>query len=134
FTAATTVGNGSDTVGTFSIVPVFPTLAKPLTIATAVTDGIVVWSAVNPNGQGFRLNPMPTQVGPVWQIVPIGQALIAPFTKMQQYLEPIPDSFFSYFKDGFFAQCYRYHPDPKIRAKFQDEFTIWKESLDLSVS
>lgn len=134
FTAATTLANASDTVGTFSIVPVFPTLAKPTIVSTAVTDGTVVWSAVNPNGQGFRLNPMPTQVGPVWQIVPIGQALIAPFTKMQQFLEPIPDSYFSYFKDGFFAQCYRYHPDPKIRAKFMDEFKIWKESLDLSVS
>lgn len=134
FTASTTVAPGSDTVGTFSIVPVFPTLQKPAVIATAVTDGTVVWSAVNPNGQGFRLNPMPTQVGPVWQIAPIGQAQIAAFTKMQQFLEPIPDSYFSYFKDGFFAQCYRYHPDPKIRLKFQDEFRIWKESLDLSVS
>lgn len=134
FTAATTVGSGSDTVGTFSIVPAFPTFTKPATVATTVTDGTVIWTAIWPKGQGFRLNPMPTQTGPVWQITPIGQARIAPFTKMSQLLDPIPDDYFTYFKDGFFAQCYRYHPDPKVRAKFQDEFKLWMAALDASVS
>jgi hypothetical protein len=134
FTAATTLGAGSDTVGTFFITPVYPTFPRPTIVATTVLDGSVVWSAINPKGQGFRVNPMPTQTGPVWQIAPIGQARIAPFTRMQQYLEPIPDDFFSYFKDGFFAQCYRYHPDPKIRAKFEAEYTIWMTSLNRAVS
>lgn len=134
FTATTTLGNGSDTVGSFSIIPVYPTFPKPATVATTVTDGSVVWTAINPKGQGFRLNPMPSQTGPVWQITPIGQARIAPFTKMQQFLEPVPDDYFSYFKDGFFAQCYRYHPDPKIRAKFEGEYAIWMTSLNRAVS
>ena len=114
--------------------PVFPTFPNPSIVATTVTDGTVVWTAVDPKGQGFRINPMPTQTGPVWQITPIGQARIAPFVKLIQYLEPIPDDYFSYFKDGFFAQCYRYHPDPKIRAKFQDEYKIWMTSLSRAVS
>ena len=114
--------------------PVFPTFPSPTIVATTVTDGTVVWTAVNPKGQGFRLNPMPTQTGPVWQITPIGQARIAPFTRMSQFLEPIPDDYFSYFKDGFFAQCYRYHPDPKIREKFQDEYKLWMTSLNRAVS
>ena len=134
FTAATSLGNGSDTVGTFSITPTYPTFTKPTTVATTVTDGTVVWTAINPQGQGFRLNPMPTQTGPMWQLAPIGQGRIAPFTRMQQSLDPIPDDYFSYFKDGFFAQCYRYHPDPKIRAKFKDEYEIWMTSLNRAVS
>jgi hypothetical protein len=114
--------------------PVFPTFPKPTIVATTVNDGSVVWTAINPKGQGFRLNPMPTQTGPVWQIAPIGQARIAPFTRMSQFLEPVPDDYFSYFKDGFFAQCYRYHPDPKIRAKFEQEHTLWMTSLKRAVS
>lgn len=134
FTAATTLGNASDTVGTFSIVPVYPTFPKPSIVATTVTDGSVIWSAINPSGQGFRISPMPTQTGPVWQVAPIGQARIAPFTKLSQFLEPIPDDFFTFFKDGFFAQCYRYHVDPKLRAKFESEYQIWKTALNEAVS
>lgn len=134
FTAAVTLGNGSDTVGSFAITPVFPTFSRVTTVATTVTDGSVVWTAINPKGQGFRLNPMPTQNGPVWQVTPIGQARIPQFTRMSQYLEPIPDDYFSYFKDGFFAQCYRYHPDPKVRAKFESEYTLWMSSLKRAVS
>ena len=114
--------------------PVYPTLPKPLTVATTVPDGSVIWTAVNPKGQGFRLNPMPTQTGPVWQICPIGQARIAQFTKLSQFLEPVPDDYFTYLKDGFFAQCYRYHVDPKMRQKFGDEYKLWMTSLDRAVS
>ncbi len=134
WTASTTLGNGSDTVGSFSIVSSYPSTTKPTGIATTVTDGTVIWTAINPQGQGFRLNPMPTQTGPVWQIVPYAQARIPQFTKLIQYIEPIPDDYFSYFKDGFMAQCYRYHPDPKIRAKFEGEYAIWMKSLDRAVS
>lgn len=113
---------------------IYPTFTKPSTVAVTVTDGSVVWTAINPKGQGFRVNPMPTQNGPVWRITPIGQARIAPFTKLSQLLDPVPDDYFSYFKDGFFAQCYRYHVDPKLRAKFESEYTLWMKSLDRAVS
>jgi hypothetical protein len=134
FTASTTLGNNTDTTGSFAIVPVYPTFPNPAIVATTVTDGSVVWTAINPQGQGFRINPMPTQTGPVWQVAPIGQARIAQFTKMQQFIEPIPDDYFTYFKDGFFAQCYRYHPDPKVRQKFENEYKIWMEALNRAVS
>lgn len=113
--------------------PTFPTLASPSTVATTATDGSVVWTAVNPKGQGFRLNPMPSQTGPVWQIAPVGQARIAAFTKLGQFCEPIPDDFFSYFKQGFFTQLFRRSPDPKVRAKFPDEYKLWMQSLDNAV-
>jgi hypothetical protein len=76
---------------------------------------------------------MPTQTGPVWQIAPIGQARIPQFTSLGQVLDPIPDDYFKYLKDGFFCQCYRFHPDPKQRAKFLDEYRIWMKALDDAV-
>jgi hypothetical protein len=113
--------------------PVYPDINNPNTVATTVADGSVTWTAVNPSNQGFRINPQPAQTGPVWQIVPIGQAKVAKITSLGQYLEPIPDDYFTYFQNGFFAQCYRRSPDPKVRSKFKDEWAIFMKSLDESV-
>jgi len=135
FTAAVThanYSNGADT-GTATIVPVFPSLANSTIVPTTVTDGTVVWTAVNPFGQGYRVNPMPTQTGPTWLVAPVAQAKIPQFTSIGQPLEPVPDDFFKYLKDGFIAQCYRYSVDVKVRNKFKDEFQIWMESLDAAV-
>jgi hypothetical protein len=52
---------------------------------------------------------------------------------MQQTLEPIPDSFEWAFKQGFFAECYRRNPDPKVRAKYTMERQLWLEALDKAV-
>ena len=111
----------------------YPTVSAPNAVAVTVTDGSVVWTAVNPQGQGYRLNPMPTQTGPVWQVAPIGQMKPVKFSTLGQYLEPIPDDFFTYIQNGFFCQCYRRSPDSKVRAKFNDEFKIWMASLDAAV-
>lgn len=113
--------------------PVYPTLAAPTTVATTVADGTVVWTAVNPKGQGFRLNPMPTQTGPVWQVAPIGQARIAQFTQLSQPLDPIPDDYFKYLKDGFMAFLYQFHPDPKMMQKMELALKLWMNALDSAV-
>ena len=134
FTAATTLSNGTDTAGTFSIAPVYPTFSKQTTVATTVMDGTVQWTAVWPKGQGFRISPMPSQTGPVWQIAPVGQSRIQQFTNLKQVLDPIPDDYFRYFKQGFFAYCYLASPDPKVRARFAEEKRLWMESLNLAVS
>lgn len=110
--------------------PQFPDINNPNTTATTATDGSVTWTAVNPKGQGFRLNPMPSQTGPVWQIAPVAQMKVAKFTTFGQYLEPIPDDYFAYFQNGFFTQCYRRSPDPKVRSKYKDELATWMKSLD----
>jgi hypothetical protein len=113
--------------------PVFPTLANQTIVATTATDGTVVWTAINPKGQGFRINPAPAQTGPMWRILPVGQARVPLFTKMSQYIDPVPDDYYSYFKQGFFAQCFRRSPDAKVRAKFKDEWAIWLKSCDNAV-
>jgi len=114
--------------------PVFPTLASPNTVATTVMDGGVQWTAVWPKGQGFRIAPMPSQTGPVWQIAPIGQARIPQFTNLQQILDPIPDDYYRYFKQGFVCYCTNASPDPKVRAKFETAKKLWMESLNQAVN
>ena len=113
--------------------PVFPTNQSPNTVATTVTDGSVVWTAVNPKGQGMRINPAPTQTGPMWRLIPVGQQRVPQFTSLAQYLDPVPDDYYAYFKQGFFAQCFRRSPDPKVRARFQEELKVWFKSLDNAV-
>lgn len=113
--------------------PIFPTLQDQSIESTTVTDGSVVWTAVNPKGQGFRVNPIPGQTGPVWLIQPVAQNRVARLTSLGQFLDPIPDDYYVFFKQGFFAQCYRRSPDSKVRAKFEQEFAIWMKSLANSI-
>lgn len=114
--------------------PVFPTQASPTTTATTATDGTVVWTAVNPKGMGIRCNPIPPQTGVVYQYRLVGQYRPLAFsnglfTSFNQTIEPVPDDFSKYFRDGFVAMAYAHSPDKATRGKFQDMFTIWKDSL-----
>lgn len=111
----------------------YPTLLAPNQAAVTVADGSVVWTAVNPDGQGFRLNPMPSQTGPVWQIQPVAQARIAQFMNLGQYLEPIPDDYFKYLKDGFITYLYAFSPNKATRERFDTSYKLWMQALDAAV-
>lgn len=129
----TAFGTCGTTQPTWPTTPVFPTVLNPTAISTTVTDGSVVWTAINPSGQGFRLNPIPPQTGVVWLIQPVAQMRANRFKTLGQTLEPIPDDYEWAFKQGFFAECYRRNPDPKVRAKYGMEKQMWLESLDKAV-
>lgn len=131
--ALTTFGTCGNTQPTWPTTVAYPTPASPNTVATTVADGGCVWTAINPSGQGFRLNPIPPQTGVVWLIQPVAQYRAPRFTSLAQTLEPLPDDFEWAFKQGFFAECYRRHPDGKVRAKYQLERQVWLESLDKAV-
>lgn len=129
----TTFGICGSVEPTWPVSPVFPTITNPSTVATTVTDGSCVWTAINPSGQGIRLNPIPPQSGVVWLIQAVGQMKAPRFTTTGQLIEPVPDEFEWAFKQGFFAECFRRNPDPKVRAKYQQEKQWWLESLDKAV-
>lgn len=134
FWVVTTYGTcGSTNPFITNLNPVFPSNQQPNIVATTATDGSVVWTAVNPKGQGIRISPQPSQTGPMWMILPVAQARIPQFTSMSQYLDPIPDDYYAYFKQGFFAQCFRRSPDPKVRARFKEEYAIWFQNLTNAV-
>jgi hypothetical protein len=129
----TTYGTCGNTQPVWTNPTVYPTFINQTISASTVADGTVVWTAVNPNGQGFRLSPIPPQQGCVWTINPIYQMRILQFTSLQQTLDPLPDDYVDYFRDGFFCQLYRRSPDPKVRAKFTQEWALWLRSLDMAV-
>ena len=129
----TTYGTCGSVQPTWPTNPVFPAFNNQNVVATTVTDGTVVWTAVNPAGMAFRLNPIPPQTGTCWLIQPVCQFKAPRFTSLAQYLEPIPDDFSTYFKQGFFAECYRRNPDQKVRSKYTMERQLFLEALDRSV-
>ena len=135
FTAAFTHGNytnASDT-GTVFINALYPTYQNPNTAATTVADGSVVWTSINPNGQAMRLSPLPPQTGVAWQVNPVGQQRLVPFTSLTQSLGVLPDDYYQYFVDGCMAECYLRNPDAKIRAKYPEFYKVWFESWDLAI-
>lgn len=125
--------NQSITLGTIQPTwptnPVYPTFTNPNVTATTIADGTATWTAVNPKGQGFRLNPIPPQTGLIWQERLFGQARPIQFTSLQQVLDPIPDDFAAHFRRGFIAYSYMHAKDPKIQAKFQIQRSLWMEAL-----
>lgn len=131
--ALTTYGTCGATPPTFPATPAFPTFKTPTTPATTVPDGTAVWTAIDPKGQGIRLSPLPPQTGVVWLIQPVAQMRAPRFISLAQTLDPIPDDFETFFKQGFFAECYRRNPDPKVRAKYPMERQLWLEALDKAV-
>jgi hypothetical protein len=59
---------------------------------------------------------------------------VAQFTSLEQVLDPIPDDYYRYFKQGFCCYCYGASPDPKVRAKFDTAKKLWMESLNQAVN
>jgi hypothetical protein len=110
--------------------------AAPLAAVNAVpgvtavgTGATTIWTVVDPNGLGIRLQNIPAQTGVVWQFNITGQKPLVPFTSLGQTLAPLPDKYESFFRAGLITQLYRYSPETKIRAMFQDEFKMWMRSL-----
>lgn len=97
--------------------------------ATPGTGATTVWTVVDPNGQGIRINPVPSQSGVVWQFNLSGQAKPVRFTSLAQTLFPLPDSMEPHFRQGCVAQAYRYSQSTKVREKFQFEWPLWIKSL-----
>lgn len=134
FWVVTTYGTTGGSEPSWPTTLAYPTQNSPTTAATTVSDGSVVWSALNPKGQGVRCNPIPPQTGTIYQFNLFYQYRPFAFsnglyTNFNQTIEPIPDDFAKYFKDGFVAMAFNHSSDKAIRGKFQDQYNLWKKSL-----
>jgi hypothetical protein len=107
--------------------PTWPISGAPA--GTTTTDGSVVWTVIDPQSKGFRLQNIPTQAGNVWQINLRGQFLPVRFVSLGQFINPIPDDFSMYFMQGFRAKCYERSPEEKVRAKYSVEYALWLKAL-----
>ena len=96
---------------------------------SATSTASTVWTVVDPYGQGFRVVPVPTQTGLVWQFYLTGQKRPIRFTSLNQTLAPLPDEYEPNFRQMFVAQCYRYAPEAKTRQKFHDEWALAMKAL-----
>lgn len=112
-----------------SAAPAAPAGSAPGTTCSG-SGATTVWTVVDPKGQGFRVLPIPSQTGTVWQFNLIGQQRPPIFTSMDQMLDPIPDDYSTLFRQGFIVQCYRRSPEAKTRAKFDIEFKLWILALE----
>ena len=93
------------------------------------TGATTVWTVVDPYGQGFRVFPVPSQTGNVWEFNLVGQMLPIRFTQLNTLLAPLPDQFEPNFRQGMVAQLYRYSPNEKVRANAEREWLKWLNSL-----
>jgi len=110
-----------------SSTPVWPGSGANAGITT--TDGTTVWTVVDPYGQGFRLQPIESSGGVVWQVILRAQFKPTRFTSLGQSINPIPDDFSHYFLQGFRAYCYQRSPEAAIRKKFDAEYQLWLKAI-----
>lgn len=111
-----------------SAAPVLPANATPGTTVSG-TGATTIWTVVDPNGQGIRISPVPSQTGAEWQFRLIGQAKPVRFISLSQTLAPLPDSFEPTFRQGCLANAYQYSAVGDVRQKFAMEWPLWIRSL-----
>jgi hypothetical protein len=107
-----------------------PVLPANSAAGLTVTDGSVVWTVVDPKGQGFRIFPPPTQSGCLWQFNLRGQSKPPAYlTSLDTLISPIPDEYSHIFRQGFISIAYRYSPEAKVRARYAEEFKLWQLAM-----
>lgn len=110
---------------------VAPAAAANSAEGLTVNDGSCVWTVADPEGQGFRILPLPPQQATVYQINVVGQMQAPPpFTLMQQQINPIPDDQAKWFRDGFKAHCYEMSPNPQMRVLFPKMRELWLAAIE----
>lgn len=117
------------TYGTEGSAAPFASANSPAGTTCSGVGATTVWTVVDPMGAGIRIYPVISQTGPVWQFQLVGQATPVRFSSLSQTLAPLPDIFEPNFRQGFIAQCYRYSPEAKTRAKFDKEWALWMASM-----
>lgn len=130
-----------DANGNILILTTYGTTGATAPVATAgapegtmVNDGSCKWTVVDPLGTGFRLLPLPPQQGVVYQVNVVGQMKApAAFTSLDAQINPIPDDYAVWFREGFKAFCYQNSPNPQMQALFDRKRNLWLASIDAAL-
>jgi hypothetical protein len=109
---------------------VAPVLAASSPSGTTVNDGTCVWTVADPKAQGFRIWPLPPQRGTTYQVNVFAQARAPRFTVMSQVLDPLPDDYEHYFKQGYIAHCTKHSTAPVVRARATEEIQLWLKATE----
>ncbi len=93
------------------------------------TDGTVTWTCIDPLGITWRITPLPTATGKVWQIQPFYQRKPVLIVSLEDEWSGIPDSEQRMVKSGFLAECFKQASDPRA----EKEYLIFLSLIDKSV-
>jgi hypothetical protein len=108
-----------------------PQLPAETAEGQTVNDGSCIWTVASPNSQGFRLVPLPPQQGVVYQINVVAQRQAPPpFTSMSARINPVPDDYANWFRNGYSVYCYKLSPNPQMRALFPQMHGHWLASME----
>lgn len=101
-----------------STAPVAPANSAPGVIATPGSGATTVWTVLDPQAVGLRLDNPPTESGVVWQFHVVYQGKPKRFTELSDTLYPMTDDFEPHFRAMVAAECYLYSPEAKVNAKY----------------
>jgi hypothetical protein len=130
------------TYGTTGLIPpqaVYPPPTTPPTdwediekslIGQQIQDGTCVWTVANPKAAGLRVFPRPPAGGNVWLMRVFAQHKARTIWKITQKLNPIPDDYIKWFRDGFVAYAHRYSSNPTVAARFEQKRQNWLNAVD----
>lgn len=96
---------------------------------TTLDDGSCVWTVCDPDGQGWRIYPLPPSAGPVVQVYPIYQQSSKKIVGLDQTLDPMPDDFAANFRRGFKAHSVEYSADARLRATYPQLKADWLNAI-----
>lgn len=94
-----------------------------------VADGSCIWTVCDPDGQGWRIFPLPPSAGPVYEVNLVYQQTCIKFTALDQTLDPMPDDFAANFRRGFKCHSVEYSADPRVRATFEQMRKDWLDAI-----
>jgi hypothetical protein len=92
-------------------------------------DGTVQWMVVAPMSQGFRVYPLPSATGPVYQITVYYQMLLEKLLTLYSLINPIPDDQNYIYQEGIEIACKRASSNPALRAEALKEWPLWMQAL-----
>jgi hypothetical protein len=99
-------------------------------VGVVITDGTCQWTVADPYAQGFRLYPPPGDVSAsTWLIRLFAQTKAPFFSSLQQKIDPIPDDYSKWFRDGFVAYAHRYSAVPAVKARFAQMKNDWLTAM-----
>lgn len=96
---------------------------------TTVTDGSVIWVVVAAMSQGFRIFPLPSGTGPVYQFTPYYQMILEKLTALTSLINPIPDDQNYIYQEGIDIACKRASSNPTLRAEGMKDYPLWIAAL-----
>jgi len=101
-------------------------------VGVVVTDGTCEWTVADPQAQGIRVFPPPPNGSQAnsWLVRLFAQKTPPRFTNLQQTLDPVPDDYSQWFRDGFVAYAHRYSAVPTVKAKFEQLKADWIAAME----